>query len=56
MIAALNPSRYGSRIRYDLSKTPPAFTLPCEPDAGAGARAMLDHQEWVARIELRWQD
>ena len=52
IIAALNPGRYGSRIRYDLSKTPPQLVLPGNATPAQAARAMLDHQDWPARIEL----
>ena len=52
VIAALNPGRYGSRIRYDLSKTPPPLVLPGDATPPQRARAMLDHQDWPARIEL----
>lgn len=52
VIAALNPGRYGSRIRYDLSKTPPPLILPDNLRPGQTERAKLDHQDWVARIEL----
>jgi alpha-mannosidase len=52
VIAALNPGRYGSRIRYDLSKTPPRLVLPGDLTPSQQARAMLDHQDWPARIEL----
>ena len=52
VIAALNPGRYGSRIRYDLSKTPPALVLADNLTSAQIERAKLDHQDWVARTEL----
>jgi alpha-mannosidase len=52
VIAALNPGRYGSRIRYDLSKAPPRLVLPGGLTPSQDARAMLDHQDWPARIAL----
>jgi alpha-mannosidase len=52
VIAALNPGRYGSRIRYDLSKTPPLLVLPGDMTPSQDARATLDHQDWAARIKL----
>ncbi len=51
IIAALNPSRYGSRIRYDLSKTPPAYTLNPDLTRSQAAREEMDHVNWVSRIE-----
>lgn len=53
VIAALNPGRYGSEIRYDLSKTPPTLSNALGGLAGAQARRLSeDDQNWVARIEL----
>lgn len=41
VLAALNPGRYASQIRWDLSKIPPAF-----------ARKADDSTDWVKRIEI----
>lgn len=53
VIAALDPGRYGSRIRYDLSKTPPPLGPP-PPNFTASQifRRRMDHTDWVKRIEL----
>ncbi len=51
VIAALNPSRYGSRIRYDPSKVPPAYTLNPDLTPAQAAREEMDHVNWVSRIE-----
>ncbi|HZQ44608.1 MAG TPA: glycoside hydrolase family 38 C-terminal domain-containing protein [Acidobacteriaceae bacterium] len=50
VIAALNPSRYGSRIRYDLSKTPRADVDEITTTTGGGRAT--DIVDWPARVEL----
>src|SRR5579875_6211 len=52
VIAALNPGRYGSRIRYDLSNTPPPLILLDDLKPQQKMRDKLDHQDWPARIAL----
>jgi alpha-mannosidase len=52
IVAAFNPGRYGNRIRYDLSKTPPPLILPDNLPPGQADRAKLDHQDWVARTQI----
>ena len=61
ILAALNPGGYGSRIRTDLSKTPPEFKLPPLPGLGSSkysAEEVADYvkemqeTDWVKRIDL----
>ncbi len=49
IMAALNPLGYGSRIRYDLSKTPtpPSGLTPDQLD-----RWSATHTDWVSRINI----
>ncbi|MFZ0744618.1 MAG: glycoside hydrolase family 38 C-terminal domain-containing protein [Terracidiphilus sp.] len=54
VLAALNPGGYGSRIRTDLSKTPPPSPEP-GPNASPRERRfyrMMQEQDWPARIDL----
>lgn len=51
VIAALNPSSYNSRIRTDLSKTPPP-PEPNPPQPTPGFRRMMHEQDWVKRINI----
>jgi alpha-mannosidase len=48
VLAALNPGGYGSRIRTDLSKTPP----PTAPPAQGERRRMAPETDWPARIAV----
>jgi alpha-mannosidase len=48
VLAALNPGGYGSRIRTDLSKTPP----PAAPPAQGERRRMAPETDWPARIAV----
>ncbi len=50
VLAALNPGRYGSRIRYDLSKTPPADVDEVTTTTGGGKAS--DVVDWPARVAL----
>ncbi len=47
VLAALNPGGYGSRIRTDLSKTPP----PAEPPV-QGRRRQAQETDWPKRIDI----
>jgi len=51
VLAALNPGSYGSRIRYDLSKTPPPQS-PADLNPGPGRRPMPPETDWVKRIDI----
>jgi alpha-mannosidase len=46
VLAALNPGGYGSRIRDDLSKTPPA------PPPAQGRRRFMAETDWPKRIDI----
>ncbi len=48
VLAALNPGGYGSRIRTDLSKTPP----PPGPPPAPGMRRMQPETNWPKRIDI----
>src|SRR5215475_1145480 len=48
ILAALNPGGYGSRIRYDLSKTPP----PEPSTPGPNGRRGEPDTDWVSRINI----
>ena len=50
VLAALNPGGYGSRIRTDLSKTPPPVPPPA-PGSNPRRRPQPE-TDWVSRIEL----
>ena len=50
VLAALNPGRYGSRIRYDLSKTPLADVNDVATTTGGGRTS--DLIDWPARVAL----
>ena len=53
VIAALNPGRYGSRIRWDISKTPPVSApVVTGPMTGQISREIEADTDWVKRIEL----
>lgn len=53
VIAALNPGRYGSRIRYDLSKTPPDLgPPPANWTRTQIFRRTSEFTNWPARIAL----
>ncbi len=53
VLAALNPGRYGSRIRWDISKTPPVSAPNVTgPITGRVAREIEDDTDWVKSIEL----
>ena len=47
VLAAFNPGGYGSRIRTDLSKTPP----PAEPPV-QGRRRQAQETDWPKRIDI----
>ena len=49
LLAALNPGTYGSRIRYDLSKTPPANAGSI---MGGAPNRKPDIVDWPARIQV----
>lgn len=49
ILAALNPSPYGTRIRYDLSKTPPPNASQILATTGG---RKTDAPDWPARIAL----
>lgn len=49
ILAAFNPSAYGTRIRYDLSKTPPADAKQILATTGGRKLEALD---WPTRIAL----
>ena len=48
VLAALNPGGYGSRIRTDLSKTPP----PLPPPSPGERRRMAPETDWPKRIDV----
>ena len=61
ILAALDPGDYGSRVRTDLSKTPPEFKLPSLPGAsssGFSPEQIADYvkemqeKDWPKRIDL----
>ncbi len=53
VLAALNPGRYGSRIRWDISKTPPVSApVVTGPMTGQLSREIEADTDWVKRIEL----
>ncbi len=61
ILAALDPGSYGSRIRSDLSKTPPEFKLPTLPGLSpsgfsaeqvAGYVKEMQEKDWTKRIDL----
>jgi alpha-mannosidase len=61
ILAALDPGSYGSRIRSDLSKTPPEFKLPPLPGLSssgfsaeevAGYVKSMQEKDWTKRIDL----
>jgi len=61
VLAALNPGGYGSRVRTDLSKTPPEFKLPQLPgtsSSGFSPERIADYvkemqeTDWAKRIDL----
>ena len=53
VIAALNPGRYGSHIRYDLSKTPPDLgPAPANWTATQIFRRAAEFTNWSTRIAL----
>src|SRR5580704_11910806 len=47
VLAALNPGGYGSRIRTDLSKTPPSAEPPVQ-----GRRRQAQETDWPKRIDI----
>ena len=51
IIAALNPGGYGSRIRYDLSKTPPSLDTEASLTPPQRMRLASNFTDWVSRIE-----
>lgn len=51
VLAALNPGGYGSRIRSDLSKTPPPPS-PSDLNPGPGRRPAPPETDWVKRINI----
>jgi alpha-mannosidase len=48
VLAALNPGGYGSRVRDDLSKTPPSLA----PPAPGERRSAMRETDWPARIDV----